>query len=172
MSKNDDGCSDVRAKLVDYIEEELQEEERLFVELHLEKCYACREELEELGKLLEVCGAVLPHPSPRERLDELRQRLASMEPEYEPVPRRRLTTRQLALRLAVAAVIIAVAIASPFIVKGITRLFAPIEDSASRAGDGTDIQQIRSLIESSLGEQERGADELSDDGTQDSVPTR
>jgi anti-sigma factor RsiW len=172
MGKNDNGCNDVKAKLVDYLDEELQEHDRLSVELHLEKCYACREELEELGKLLELCGAVLPHPSPCERLDELKQRLASVEPEYEPAPRPRLTTRQLALRLAVAAIILAVAIASPFIVKGIARLLTPIEDSASLLGDGTNIKQIRSLIESSLEKQEGGAEELTHDGTQDSVPTK
>lgn len=148
MSDIDEGCGEIRAKLADYVDEGLSDEERLEVEVHIARCYVCREDVEELARLLELCGAALRHPNPRERFEELKQRLASEEPQYDPVvPRRELRNRRTWHKLAVAAVIIVVLAAAPFLVKGVMRLMAPVEDSAALAGNGTDVGRLRQLLE-------------------------
>jgi anti-sigma factor RsiW len=132
-------CRDIQADFIRYIDDDLSEEEKLRVELHVAECYGCRERLDELGRLLEVCGAVMEHPCPVDRFDELRQRLASVDPPYTPVPRRpELRRRELIRKVAVAAVIIAALAASPLLVKGARLLFSPVQGTAT-LGNGTGI---------------------------------
>jgi len=148
MSGNGKDCDEIRTKLIDYVEDDLSQEDKLSVELHVARCYACREELDELGRLLEVCGAVLRHPSPNDRFEELKLRLESDQPQYDPVvSRRELSRRSAWHKLAVAAVVIVVLAAAPFLVKGVIRLFSPVENSATLAGDGTDVGPLRYLLE-------------------------
>lgn len=148
MSGNDKDCGEIRTKLIDYVEDDLSQEDKLSVELHVAQCYACREELDELGRLLEVCGAALQHPSPSDRFKELKLRLESGEPQYDPVLPRPGSRRSSAWhKLAVAAVVIVVLAAAPFLVKGVIRLFSPVDNSATLAGDGTDVGPLRYLLE-------------------------
>lgn len=164
-------CSEVRARLMNYIDEDLSDEERLFVELHIHQCYACREELDELGRLLELCGAALRHPYPHDRFEELKQRLASAEPQYKPVLfRRNLRTRDVLYRLAVAAVIIAVIAASPFLVKGFIRLFRPLEDSAVLADNGLGLGRLHLPFELPFVEQKRKIEEATENSKARAIP--
>ncbi len=132
-------CSEIQADFVRYMDGDLSEEERLQVELHVAECYSCREQLDELARILEVCGDVMEHPCPVDRFDELTERLASVEPPYTPVPRRpELRRRELLRKLAVAAVIIAALAASPLLVKGARLLFSPVQSTAT-LGNGTGV---------------------------------
>jgi len=133
-------CSDIQAEFISYIDGDLSEDDRLRVELHIAECYGCREQLDELGRLLELCGDVMEHPCPLDRFGELKERLASAEPGYDPVPRRpQLRRREILYKLAVAAIIIAVIAASPFLVRGAKRLFSPLEGTAATLGSGTGV---------------------------------
>jgi len=132
-------CRDIQSDFVRYLDDDLPEEERLRVELHVGECYGCREQLDELAKLLEVCGDVIEHPCPVDRFDELRGRLASVDPPCTPVPRRReLRRRELLRKLAIAAVIIAALAASPLLVRGARQLFSPVQGTAT-LGNGTGV---------------------------------
>jgi anti-sigma factor RsiW len=166
MSEIDKACGDIRTKLIDYVDEDLSHDERLSVELHVAKCYSCREEVEELARLLELCGAVLRHPNPRDRFEQLKEQLVSEEPQYEPVPpewgRRR---RKRWHKLAVAAAIIIVLAAAPFLVKGVVRLLAPVEDPAALTGDGSSLGRWRRLLRKSpSSKQERITEETTHEG--------
>lgn len=170
MSGKDKDCGEIRTKLLDYVEEDLSLEDKLSVELHVAQCYACREELDELGRLLEVCGAALQHPNPSDRFEELKLRLEAGEPQYDPVlPRRGSRRRSAWQRLAVAAVLIVVLAAAPFLVKGVIRLFSPVENSATLAGDGTDVGPFRYLLERAHFLR-RSAEETASNGEGNSVP--
>jgi anti-sigma factor RsiW len=148
MNDIDKGCGEIKAKLVDYVDDGLSLEERLAVEVHIARCYVCREDVEEVARLLELCGAALRHPNPRDRFEELKQRLESGEPQCDPVlPRRGSRRRSTRHKLAVAAAVIVLLAASPFLVKGVIRLFRPVENSATLAGDGTDVGPLRHLLE-------------------------
>ena len=133
-------CRDIQADFIRYLDDDLSQEERLRVELHIAGCYRCREELDELGRLLELCGDVIEHPCPVDRFDELRERLASAEPEYTPVPRRpELRRRELVSKLAIAAAIIGALVASPLLIKGARLLFSPAQGTATLA-NGTTVE--------------------------------
>jgi anti-sigma factor RsiW len=149
-------CSDIQVEFIGYIDGDLSEEDRLRVELHTAECYACREQLDELGRLLEVCGAVMEHPCPVDRFDELKGRLASEEPELTSVPRRpALRRREMRNKLAVAAIVIAMIAASPFLVRGAKRLFSPLDGTATLGnGTGVDLPFRLPLIEQRLKFQE------------------
>jgi|GEM_PF-899561 len=132
-------CRDIQADFIRYLDDDLSEEEGLRVELHIAECYRCREQLDELGRLLEACRDVIEHPCPVDRFDELRQRLPSVDPPYTPVPRRpELRRRELIRKLAVAAVIVAALAASPLLVKGARLLFSPVQNTAT-LGNGTGV---------------------------------
>ena len=135
-------CSELRTEFVGYIDGDLSDEERLRVELHIAQCYSCKEDLDELGRLLELSGAALKHPCPADRFEELKERLASAEPTYNPMPpRRKLRVREVLYKLAIAAIIIAVIAASPFLIRGAIRLFAPLEGTAT-LGNGADVDLL------------------------------
>ncbi len=172
MSDIVEGCGEIKTKLVDYVDDGLSHEERLAVEVHIARCYACRENVEELARLLELCGAALQHPNPCGRFEDLKQRLESEEPQYKPVvPGRRLRQRRTWHRLAVAAVIIIVLAAAPFLVKGAMRLMAPVEDSAALAGNGTNVGRLRRLLEKTpFFRRERSVEKATQDGKDSSVP--
>ena len=155
-------CSEVQARFVDYIDGDLSEEDGLSVELHVAECYACREELDELGKILELCGAALEHPCPTNRFEKLQERLASAEQQYDFVaPRRKLRVRELLVKLAVAAVIIGLIGASPFLVKRAKRLFAPLEQPAV-LGNGGDLERLRLPLKLRLTGRKRAMEEQAD----------
>jgi anti-sigma factor RsiW len=133
-------CSEIRAGFIGYIDGDLSDDERLRVELHVAQCYDCREELDEIGRLLELSDAALKHPSPVDRFEDLRVRLADAEPAPVPMPPRpRLRVREMLVRLAVAAIVIALIAASPFLIRGARRLLAPTEGAAT-LGSGAGVE--------------------------------
>lgn len=133
-------CSQIKMGFIGYIDGDLSEDEKLRVELHVAQCYSCREELDEIGRLLELSDAALKHPSPVDRFEDLKERLADAEPELIPVPRRpKLRAREVLYKLAVAAIVIALIAASPFLIRGAKRLFTPLEEGTTTLGNGTDV---------------------------------
>ena len=133
-------CSEIRAGFIGYIDGDLSGDERLRVELHVAECYDCREELDEMGGLLELSDAALKHPCPVDRFEDLKARLADAEPAPIPMlPRPRLRVREALLKLAVAAVVIALIAASPFFIRGAKRLFTPLEGMTA-LGNGAAVE--------------------------------
>jgi predicted anti-sigma-YlaC factor YlaD len=133
-------CIEIRAGFVGYIDGDLSGDEKLRVELHVAQCYDCREELDEMGRLLELSDAALKHPCPVDRFEDLKARLAEAEPAPIPMlPRPRLRVREALLKLAVAAVVIALIAASPFLIRGAKRLFTPIEGTTA-LGNGAAVK--------------------------------
>jgi len=92
-------CTDIRRYLIRYADKDLSEATHRIVEKHLEHCYLCQQELSELEAVLESCRALLHHPAPRDRFDELKPRLRPA-PLSEPVAFR---PRHLLRNLAAAA---------------------------------------------------------------------
>ena len=133
-------CSEVRAGFIGYIDGDLSGDEKLRIELHVAECYDCREELDEIGRLLELSDAALKHPRPVDRFEDLSERLAEAEPEIIPLPRRpKLRVREVLYKLAVAAIVIAVIAASPIIIKGAKRLLTPLEEGTTTLGNGAGV---------------------------------
>jgi len=149
-------CIEIRAGFVGYIDGDLSGDERLRVELHVAECYDCREELDEMGRLLELSDAALKHPCPVDRFEDLKARLPDAEPAPIPMPSRpRFRVREVLLKLAVAAMVIALIAASPILINGARRLFTPIEGTTA-LGNGAVL--ARDLLACRDGEEERNAE--------------
>lgn len=72
-------CSKVRDKLVDFIDDDVRFSERVGIEVHVARCYACREELDELLVLQGVCRSASTFPGTGKGLTDLRDRIAERE---------------------------------------------------------------------------------------------
>lgn len=72
-------CARVREKFVDYVDEDVRFTERICVEVHVARCYACREELDELISLRNLCRSAVHHPGIEDGFTALRQRIAERE---------------------------------------------------------------------------------------------
>ncbi|NIA15290.1 MAG: hypothetical protein GWP08_14570 [Nitrospiraceae bacterium] len=68
-------CEEARPQLIRYADNDLLPGARMAVREHLAHCYYCHEELQDLEGLLDRCHALLRHPSPRNRFDDLRPHL-------------------------------------------------------------------------------------------------
>jgi len=79
-------CQEVRAKLPEYLDGELDFEETRRIRSHLARCYYCNEELKNLKEHLAACRHVLRHPHPRERFEHLSAAMHASEPEDLPTP--------------------------------------------------------------------------------------
>ena len=124
-----------------------------------------------MGRLLELCEAALRHPCPQDRFEELKERLASDEPQYSPiVPRRKAKPREVLFKLAVAAAIIAVLATSPLLIRGVMRLFEPREDSATLAGNGAGLGRLHLRFELPFVERRRKIEEEAENRRPPSVP--
>jgi len=160
-------CSEIRAGFVGYIDGDLSDDERLCVESHVAQCYRCREELDELGRLLELSDAALKHPYPVNRFEDLKKRLADAEPAPIPAalrPKPRL--REAIFKLAVATVIIALIAVSPLLVRGAKRLFTPLDGNATlSSGTGVDLPFNLPSVEQKL-EMEREVTQWSATGNE------
>jgi len=85
-------CDEVRLRLVRYLDNDLPGRVRRDVEEHLEHCYLCQEELNEIVAVLDVCRDALQHPCPRNRFEELHPQLYPPVATHAPsayAPRRR-----------------------------------------------------------------------------------
>ncbi len=145
-------CSEIREGFIGYIDGDLSDDEKLRVELHVAECYDCREELDEIGRLLELSEAALKHPSPVDRFEDLKVRLTDAEPAPIPMPPRpKLRVREMLVRLAVAAIVIALIAASPLLIRGARRLLAPVEGTATLgSGAGVDLPFRLPFVEKKL----------------------
>ncbi len=72
-------CEKVREKFVDYIDDNVRFTERICVEVHVARCYACREELEELTQLRDLCRSAVRHPGMSDGFSRLQGRIAASE---------------------------------------------------------------------------------------------
>lgn len=72
-------CAKVREKFVDYVDEDVRFTERICVEVHVARCYACREELDELMSLRDLCRSALSHPGIGDGFSALQKRIAERE---------------------------------------------------------------------------------------------
>lgn len=72
-------CEKVRQKFVDYIDDDVRFTERICVEVHVARCYACREELEELTQLRDLCRSAVRHPGMSDGFSQLQGRIAASE---------------------------------------------------------------------------------------------
>ena len=96
-------CTEVRSQLARYLDDDLPPPMRQRVGDHLEHCYLCTEELDELSALLETCRDALRFPNPRNRFEFVRSDLQAQRPVWAP---RRHTVRYAIASLAAAAVIL------------------------------------------------------------------
>ena len=83
-------CADVRYRLVRYLDNDLPASVHGAVEAHLEHCYLCQEEMNELVSILDTCRDALRHPDPQPRFEALRPSLKREHavpeaPGYRPV---------------------------------------------------------------------------------------
>jgi anti-sigma factor RsiW len=72
-------CAKVREKFVDYVDEDVRFTERICVEVHVARCYACREELDELISLRNLCRSAVSHPGIENGITALKKRIAERE---------------------------------------------------------------------------------------------
>ncbi|MCP4645748.1 MAG: hypothetical protein GY851_35210 [bacterium] len=128
-------CERVREKFVDYLEGEARLTERLCVDVHVARCYTCREELEDTRQFLLSCRQALRHPNPRYRFSALMADVKTGEANVRYLPRRRaLHLRENLARLTVAAVVLVViGVSSPLIIRGGGMLVGGTADAGSAA---------------------------------------
>jgi len=116
-------CPEARENLLDYLSEQLSDDELRAVDLHLARCYFCMEELDDLDRTLNLCRSAIQHPNPAGRFQQLRERLADIE--LQPTlallkPKQRAAG--FFKKLAVATGIILMIGTSPIVIQR-TRLF-------------------------------------------------
>lgn len=72
-------CTRIHDKLHGYLEGDLRMTEQLCVEVHLSRCYYCKEELEDLREANALISTALRHPSPQDGYEELYTRIRELE---------------------------------------------------------------------------------------------
>ncbi|HOD52264.1 MAG TPA: zf-HC2 domain-containing protein [Candidatus Hydrogenedentes bacterium] len=77
-------CQEVRKKLPEYIDGELEFEQARRIRSHLTRCYFCNEELAALTECLSACRQVLHHPYARERFEQLSEAVHAPESTDSP----------------------------------------------------------------------------------------
>jgi len=122
-------CSDIRQKFVDYIDGDLSERDHALIRDHLAECYLCKEDFDDLVKMLGLCENVLRHPQPVSRFDELGIQTPPAAPRRGYfTPRHRFRAGELLARLAVAAAVVFMVAASPVAVRAARWLFTPLSE--------------------------------------------
>ena len=96
-------CAEVRSQLALYLDDDLTPPMRQRVGGHLEHCYLCAEELNELSTLLETCRDAISFPNPRNRFESLRSNLQAQRTVWPP---RSHAVRYAVASLAAAAIIV------------------------------------------------------------------
>jgi hypothetical protein len=64
-------CDDVCLELVSYLRRELDDSTRTWIELHLDSCRSCREEVNALRQTISTVERYLPRPTPLDALDQI-----------------------------------------------------------------------------------------------------
>ena len=131
-------CEDVRSLLARYLDNDLPPEPRRSVEEHLDHCYLCKEEYEELAGLLEACGKAMAHPNPKDRYTELRRELFPAVTRANVLPFRR---RSIMGTIAAAAAVILIAIYGGERLVGMVNGVSLVMDRAAVAAPFTPIQE-------------------------------
>jgi anti-sigma factor RsiW len=108
-------CKDIQARLVRYLDDDLPGEVRRAVEKHLDHCYLCNEELNQIEVVLDRSRDLLQHPAPRSRFGELVPFMRPAGSTRGAVPRRGPRVGRLlsAAALAAAAIVILISLADP-----------------------------------------------------------
>ncbi|GMV90683.1 MAG: hypothetical protein AMXMBFR82_04610 [Candidatus Hydrogenedentota bacterium] len=133
-------CSKVRERFVDYIDDDVRFSERVSVEVHVARCYACREELDELIALQNVCRAALTYPGLGQGVSALRERIAVREAAMQSVGVWGAeNTRNAIRKLAIAAVVLFVlGVTAPWV--RLARSFS--EGGSTHADGGGDVREV------------------------------
>ena len=111
-------CEDVRVRLIRYADNDLPVADHRAIENHLDHCYLCHEELNEIVAALDACREALQHPNPRNRFEELRTELRPARTELGQAESgafraRRRMSRLGTLAAAAAAVLILMSVGEP-----------------------------------------------------------
>ncbi len=133
-------CSKVREKFVDYIDDDVRFSERVSVEVHVARCYACREELDELIALQNVCRSALTYPGLGQGVSALRERIAVREAAMQSVGVWGAeNTRNAIRKLAIAAVVLFVlGVTAPWV-----RQSRSLSDGkGARTHAGEDVREV------------------------------
>ncbi len=106
-------CHEVRLRLVRYLDNDLPARDHEAVEAHLEHCYLCHEEVNEIVTVLDTCRDTLRHPHPVDRFESIQ---AEIRQHASAAPRRPLPFRPLASALAAAALLLVIlSVGAPFV---------------------------------------------------------
>lgn len=122
-------CSDFRLRLVDYVLDDIGLSERVAIGVHTARCYACREELAEMRRLLALAEQAVQHPNPQSGEEKLWALIRRREAEqFEHTLLRRWRIRIWAARAAAAAIVLlTVGVTAPFI-----RHYGPVRRDEGR----------------------------------------
>ena len=134
-------CADVRYRLVRYLDNDLPASAHGAVEAHLEHCYLCQEEMNELVSILDTCRDALRHPDPQPRFEALRPSLKREHavpeaPGYRPVH----VFRKVATAALAAAGIILIASVGLSVVRTARVLTVLAQTEAGRDAEFASIQ--------------------------------
>jgi anti-sigma factor RsiW len=100
-------CSKVREKFIDYVDDDVRFSERIGIEVHIARCYACREELDELMNLQELCRSAVKFPGLGPGVSALHERIAVREAALQSVGVWGAESSRNAIKkLAIAAIIL------------------------------------------------------------------
>lgn len=122
-------CEGVQRVLVDYMDGDLTLPEHLRVDGHVSGCYICKEELDELRALSEVCSVAMRHPAPRNGFSELR-RFITVERRTEETVFSSVKARpyEVIRRWAVATTVVLAAAGFMPLKVGVDAVLAPLND--------------------------------------------
>ena len=129
-------CATVREKFVDYLDGDARRTERLCVEVHVARCYPCREELEETRELLATYGDAMRHPNPQNDFGRVRTRIAQLQEKSQEMARPHgMHRRRPWPKLVVsAAALVLMAVSLPFVLNGV-HWMKPSQDGHDGVGE-------------------------------------
>ncbi len=123
-------CIDVKARLVEYLDDGLPFEQARSIRSHLTRCYFCQEELDDVKMVLRTSQHALKHPNPRNRFDTLMSEIRIREAEQHTLTLRPKSPVRVVLgRLAAVVVIILAAVFAAPLAQGTRDLVEPYQNT-------------------------------------------
>lgn len=129
-------CQQVQSRFTAYVDGDLRPAEERWVKQHLERCAACQEELAAMRRFLGDCHEFLVHPGQSYTFEQLRVRMATIEPLEEIIaylPKLRINN--FIPRFAVAMVFMMLVSGAPYTLRNSRHVYDAVRLSFKTQAD-------------------------------------
>ena len=149
-------CEDCRIRMPEYWQDELDSEQRAYLEMHFASCAACREEAKTLSKVWRALGEVPEEQPSRDLRTRFYERLEAYQHGFSEAggrPVRRPWWTGMASQIGLAAAMLVVGFAVGFSIDS-------KRDNAQLAQLRTEVGNMRQMVTLSLLQQQNASDRL------------